>query len=228
MCFSATANFVGGTVVTGIGIATLAQVRHPREVPLAALPALFGLHQFTEAFVWLGLEGHIPRSVGDAAAYLYLLYAQGVLPVLFPLALLLIEPSTRRRWIITPFVILGAACGNYLFWIDAGHPVSYRIMNNSIAYHNSGSLVSVFAVVYVIAVCGGALASGYRWIVVFGIANLIGLTTVEILLATSFTSVWCAYAAVVSVVLLIFFRRQQRHNPFAAREPRPTPRALHE
>ena len=42
-----------------------------------------------------------------------------------------------------------------------------------------------FAVIYVIAVCGGALASGYRWIILFGIANLIGLTAVEILLATT-------------------------------------------
>ena len=209
MCFSATANIVGATVVGGVGIATLAQVRRPSQLPLAALPALFAVHQYDEALVWLGLEGHLPRSIGDAAAYGYVLYAQGVLPVLFPLALLLIEPSTRRRWAVVPFLLLGVAAGTYLFWIDSARPVRYGIEHHSIAYHNSGAHVGVFAVLYVIAVCGGALVSGYRAIVVFGVVNLVGLTVVEIVLATSFTSVWCAYAAVVSVLILVFFRRQR-------------------
>jgi hypothetical protein len=210
MCFSATANFVGGTAVGVVGVAALTQVSRPREVLFAALPALFALHQLDEGVVWLALEGHIPRAWGDVAAYAYLLYAQGILPMLFPLALLLIEPNTRRRWAIVPFLFLGAVAGTYLFWVDAAHPVTYQIRNNSIDYHITGAWVGVFAVIYVIAVCGGALVSGYRWIIAFGIANVIGLTAVEVLLATQFTSVWCAYAAVVSVLVLGFFRRQHR------------------
>jgi hypothetical protein len=77
MCFSATANFVGGAVVGGIGVATLSQVRQAREVPFAALPLLFGVHQVIEGLVWLSLEGQLSRTVGDVAAYLYVLYAQG-------------------------------------------------------------------------------------------------------------------------------------------------------
>jgi hypothetical protein len=210
VCFSATADFVGAGVVGAIGVATLTQVRHRREVPFAALPVLFAAHQLVESFVWLGLEGHLPRALSDVAAYGYVLYAQGVLPVLTPLAVLLIEPSRQRRLLIAPFLLAGLAAGMYLFWIDLAHAIDYRILNHCIAYHVYGSLVSVFAVVYVIATCGAALFSGYRWIVAFGVANLVGLVVTFALLAHSFTSVWCAYAALISSMILMFFLRRRR------------------
>jgi hypothetical protein len=190
-----------------------------REVPFAAIPALFSVHQLIEGVVWLGLEGHLPRGLGDIAAYAYVLYAQGVLPVLFPLAVLLIEPSPRRRIIITPFVLAGLAAGIYLFWIDVAHPVHYQIVNHSIAYQNSGAFVGVAAALYLAATCGAALASGYPWIIGFGVANLIGLSATVWLLQRSFTSIWCAYAAIVSFMVLMFFLRQPHHRGGSSRTP---------
>lgn len=226
MCFSATANFVGASVVGALGITTLTQVRRVQDIPFAALPALFSVHQLIEAVVWLGLEGHISRGVGDVAAYVYVLYAQGVLPILMPLAVLLIEPSRRRRRIIAPFVLVGLAAGTYLFWVDVAHPVHYQIVNHSIAYQNSGSLVGVFAVFYLVATCGSALCSGYRWIIGFGVANVIGLSVVYYLLQRDFTSVWCAYAAVISFMVLMFFLRQPReHRPRFSLNPTTPPAA---
>ena len=55
MCFSASANFVGSAVLGAIGVATLTEVKHRREL-FAAMPLLFALHQFTEGFVWLSLS----------------------------------------------------------------------------------------------------------------------------------------------------------------------------
>ena len=69
MCFAATANFVGATVVGAVGAATLTQVRRPRELPFAALPALFAAHQLDEGFVWLALEGHISPGLDQIDAY---------------------------------------------------------------------------------------------------------------------------------------------------------------
>jgi hypothetical protein len=223
VCFSATANFVGSAVVGAVGVATLAQVRQGREVLFAAVPLLFAVHQFAEGFVWLSLQGQVSVAVGDAAAYGYLLYAQGLLPVLMPLGVLLVEPSRRSRQWIAPFVGLGLAAGIYLFWIDVARPIGYQIINNSVAYENEGSLVGLFAVLYVVAVCGSALLSGYGWIVAFGVANLVGLTVTGILLASSFTSVWCAYAAGVSVMVLLFFRRRRREEGAGERPPAPQP-----
>ena len=70
MCFSATANFVGSGVLGTIGVVTLKQMKHRRELLFAAFPALFALHQFMESFVWLGPDGcqkHLPAIAGDSA-----------------------------------------------------------------------------------------------------------------------------------------------------------------
>ncbi len=138
--------------------------------------------------------------------------------MLVPLAVLLVEPSRRRQLAMAPFLAIGVAAGGYLFWIDVAHPVAYRVVNHSIVYDNTGSLVVAASVLYVIATCGAALFSGYRWLVVFGVANVVALAVTGVILASSFTSVWCAAAAVLSVLLLVFFRRQLRgEHPGAAR-----------
>ena len=107
MCFSASANFVGSAVLGAIGVATLTEVKHRRELLFAAMPCLFALHQFTEGFVWLGLDGRLPPIVTHDAAAAYVLYAQGLLPFLLPLSVLLIEPTRARRRRMLDFATLG-------------------------------------------------------------------------------------------------------------------------
>src|SRR6201997_5172381 len=107
MCFSATANFVGSGVLGTIGVVTLTKVKHRRELMFAALPALFAVHQFIEGFVWLGLDGRMSPQVTHDAGAAFMLYAQGLLPALVPLSVLLFEPTAKRRRRMLPFVILG-------------------------------------------------------------------------------------------------------------------------
>ena len=75
MCFSPDADLAAGVVVTVIGVDAIRRARTPKELPLAALPLLFGIHQLVEAFVWWGLAGTVPSRVGDAATWLYLAVA---------------------------------------------------------------------------------------------------------------------------------------------------------
>src|ERR1700691_664206 len=108
MCFSATANFVGSGVLGAVGVVTLTRVKHRREVLFAALPVLFAVHQFIEGFVWLGLDGTLSPAVTHDMAEAYMLYAQGILPLLLPLSVLLFEPRGKGRKRIWPFLVLGA------------------------------------------------------------------------------------------------------------------------
>ena len=43
--------------------------------------------------------------------------------------------------------------------------------------------------------------------------NLVGLLTVMVVRRLEFTSLWCAYAAVVSVVVYFFFRNSRPDRP---------------
>ena len=96
MCFSATSSFIGSGLIGTIGIATLRHVREPRALLFASVPMLFAVHQFTEGWVWLGLEGRIGALALGHVAFLFTLFAQGILPLLTPAASPA-APSARRR-----------------------------------------------------------------------------------------------------------------------------------
>lgn len=93
MCFSATANFVGSGILATVGVVTLTRVRHRRELLFASLPTSFAVHEFIEGFVWLGLDGVLSQKVAHNMGAAFMLYAQGLLPFLLPLSVLLFEPT---------------------------------------------------------------------------------------------------------------------------------------
>src|SRR6202034_2703549 len=123
MCFSATANFVGSTALAAIGVVTLTKVKHRREMLFAALPVLFAVHQFIEGFVWLGLDGILSPAVTHAMGAAFMLYAQGLLPLLLPLSVLLFEPDMRSRRRMLPFVILGTLTALFILWALTAYPL---------------------------------------------------------------------------------------------------------
>ena len=127
MCFSPQADLVGGVVISTIGVAAVhnAQKRHG-HVALATLPLLLGAHQIIEAFVWFGLQGHVPHDVERVALWAYLLIAFVVLPTFVPLAVVFNEPSRRRRFIMAPLVALGLAVSCILFVTMLRGPVELR------------------------------------------------------------------------------------------------------
>jgi hypothetical protein len=213
MCFSATANFVGSAVLGTIGIATLSEVKHRRELLFAAMPVLFAVHQFTEGFVWLGVDHRLPSIVTHDAGAAYVLYAQGLLPFLLPLSVLLIEPTTRQRRRMLGFVTLGCLLGVYILWGLIAYPLDISAAGHGIVYLNQITTTTVVAVLYVIATCGALFFSGFRDLVVLGWLNMVGLLVVMAVRRYEFTSLWCAYAAVVSVIIYFFFRRSKEQRP---------------
>jgi len=70
MCFAPEADAVAGVVIVAVGVDALRHVGSPKQLALAALPLLFGLHQLTEAFVWWGLQGHVSQSVERIALWM--------------------------------------------------------------------------------------------------------------------------------------------------------------
>ncbi len=213
MCFSASANFAGSAVIGSVGVATLREVRNRRAVLFASLPLLFALHQFIEGFVWLGLDGNMSRATAHNMGAAFVLYAQGLLPFLLPLSVYMIEPTPHRRRRMLPFVVLGGGLALYILWGLTAYPLAVYARNHSIVYTNPATTTTTVAILYVIATCGALFFSGFRYLIIFGFANLIGLITVAIVMRYAFTSIWCAYAAVVSVIIYFHFRRRRKMPP---------------
>jgi hypothetical protein len=214
LCFSATANFVGSAVLGTVGVVTLTRVKHRRELLFASLPALFAVHQFIEGFVWLGLDGILSPAVAHDMGAAFVLYAQGFLPFLLPLSVLLFEPSAACRRRMLPFLLIGGATTLYILWALTAFPLQVYVRGNSIVYINPATNNTWVAVLYVIATCGSLFFSKVRAMVLFGAANLIILLVVMAFKRYAFTSLWCAYAAIASVIILAYFWKSHGHRPF--------------
>jgi hypothetical protein len=214
MCFSATANFVGSGVLAAVGVVTLTKVKHRRELLFAALPTFFAIHQFIEGFVWLGLDGILSPKVTHNMGAAFMLYAQGLLPFILPLSVILFEADAKSRRRMQPFLILGTLTALFILWALTAYPTQVFVRGNSIVYINQATNNEVVAVLYVIVTCGSLLFSKVKDMVIFGIANLAILLLVMAFKRYAFTSLWCAYAAVASVIILAYFWKSAGIRPF--------------
>src|ERR1700733_15344748 len=219
MCFSAPANFVGSGALAAIGVVTLTKVKHRNELLFASLPVLFAVHQFIEGFVWLGLDGRLSPTVTHDMASAYMLYAQGLLPFLFPLSVFLFEPDGAGRRRMLPFLALGGATTLYILWALMAYPLAVYVKGNSIVHINKAKNNITVAILYVIATCGSLFLSKVRPMVAFGAANLAILLFVMEYKRYAFTSLWCAYAAVASIIILGYFWKTTGIRPLAYLRP---------
>jgi energy-converting hydrogenase Eha subunit E len=211
VCFSTTADVVAGSVLAPVAVASLFQVRRPRQLLFAALPAVFAVHQLVESLVWAGDDGDVSAGLEHAAAVAYAVIAFPLLPLLFPVAVVLIEPRAARRAAL-PFVALGTIVSGYLAYAMAAHGVRVTAHPHALSYDIGADNGGFWAVLYVIAVIGPALLSKSPSIRAFGAVNLVGLTVVALAYAEAFASLWCVYAAATSVLVLVHLRREPPHE----------------
>jgi len=207
MCFSATASFTGSAVIALVGMATLRHVREPRTLLFAAVPLLFALHQFTEGMVWLGLEGRIGRIALDHFAFMYTMYAQGLLPLLMPLAITMMEPRGWRRSVMIGLTAIGAVAAAWDMVGLISLPLNTCIEGHSIGYHNAMTASLPISLLYIGATCGALMLSSHRVVRWYGALNIVALSITQLVKATTFASVWCFYAASMSIILYWQFRR---------------------
>jgi hypothetical protein len=219
MCLSPEVDFTAGVAIGAVGVATLRLVRHPRDLLVAALPLGFGLHQFTEGFVWLGLRDQVSAGLGDAARDAYVVYAQAVLPMVVPLGFALMERRPERRRWIWPFVALGLAVGLYLLWQVTQYPIVAEEREHCVAYTTNTPLEIESATAYVLAVTVPVLLSSRRHLRIYGVVNVLGLACAAFVREEEFTSVWCLYAAVMSVLIWWHFRADRASPPAAGCPP---------
>jgi hypothetical protein len=211
VCFSPDADAVVGGIVVVIGADALRHVREPKQILLASLPLIFGLHQIDEALVWWGLQGRISESLERFGVWVYVLFALAALPVIVPLAVWAVERSPARRRLIAAFAVLGIAVGVSLAVSIFRGSVNAAIDGRHIAYdvsalHQGRELTAL----YVVAACGALLACSYRDLAALGLLNLVAVPILMWLTVSGFISLWCFWAAIVSVVIDFHLRRSAR------------------
>jgi hypothetical protein len=215
MCFSAEASLAASGVLAAGSIA-IARVPKPRAaVPLALFPAVFAAHQFVEGLIWLNYDGVVPDAYRPGLVTAYALIAYVLWPIFVPLAAFLAEPEKRRRGILLVCQGIGLWCGLSLLIGFAHQPVTVSADCCSLSYAVSAPAYLIAP--YLVATCLPFLLSSQRSLVLFGVGLVASCAAAALAAsATTFPSVWCFFAAVLSGTLYLHFRvcaRATVHGP---------------
>ncbi len=158
--------------------------------------------------MWWGLQGRVSGSLGRVAVWMYLLFALAALPALVPIAVLAIERSPARRRLVAAFAALGIGVGVALGVELFRGSVNAAIDSRHIAYDVSAlSQGRELTALYVVAACGALVVCGYRDIAALGVLNLVAVPVLMWMTVSGFVSLWCFWAAIVSVVIDLHLRR---------------------
>ncbi|CAG9183993.1 DUF6629 family protein [Cupriavidus pinatubonensis] len=203
MCFSATASFGSGTLLLAIGTVTLRMARRPAERPYAAIPLLFAVQQLVEGVVWLSFSG--PAWLNFTATQAYSLFSHVLWPVYIPLAAWLLEPGGPRRRGLFSFLAVGLAVGAYLLYNLVVNPILARPVGGHVDYQSPHFYIAASMTLYLLATTVSLLVSSHVWVKVFGALALGASFLSYLFYARWFISVWCFFAALLSVAVALHF-----------------------
>jgi len=203
LCFSATASFTAATALTAVGGLTVSRSRGKLELPIAVVPLLFGAQQMAEGVLWLSL-GH-NALLASWTTYIFSLFSHVLWPIFVPFAILMVETERWRRKAIGVFEVLGLGVGLYMLFFIIRFPVTARILGQSISYESPHFYIIGVLVTYLLATCVSGLFSSHRCISTFGILAFLLAVLAYVLSVSTFVSVWCFFAAVLSLLILAHF-----------------------
>ena len=199
MCFSAEASFGAAVILTAAGAVTLSKCQKKEFLWLASTPLLFGIQQFAEGLLWL----HFQNDLDSTLAFywtkrIFLTFAFLVWPIWIPLAIGLAEKIKFRRYLI----FFDLACGIALSALNLSYALKQEILveivNHSIQYTGE---VPPQTFLYPMIVLIPCFISTLKKMWIFGTLALLGYIVAYYFYATTFVSVWCFFAAIVSLVI---------------------------
>ena len=212
MCFSSEASFVGGIIISAIGVAVVTKVHKPSQMLFACIPLFFGIQQFTEGILWLTIPRPELLSIQKIATYLFLIMADVLWPVWIPLSILFMEQNARIRKIIWILFFVGLSVSVYYIFCLVFLHVTPQIMSYHIKYITDFSRTLAIPVffLYLVATITPLFVSSIKRMHFFGILMFFSCAVTAIFFTQFLTSVWCFFAALISVVIFWILRDSKR------------------
>lgn len=209
MCFSATASFTAGVVLTVIGIVSIKKANYKSQLFFASIPFMFGVQQFAEGILWLTIPKQDYFVLQKMATYIYLFFAHILWPLWVPIAILLIEKSNTKRNFQKFLVATGIAVSIYLTYCLATYPVKAAIEGHHINYilGYSDLVTNFWIFLYALATIAPPFFSHIKRMWILGITILISYIITQVFYEHYILSVWCFFSSVISI-MVYFFTKQ--------------------
>lgn len=223
MCFSAQASFTAGTLLMFTGTASVVHAKrvHSPLWVLAALPLLFGVQQMLEGGVWLALAAQSALWT-RALSLAFLFFAFFLWPLYCPLAVLPAEAQHRKRHAaLLGLMLCGGVLGAliYIPVLTGQVGLTTQIMDRCISYQTdrASELKHVYTLLYLGLTVMPFAFSSHNSLRFFAVLLLLSIGLAAYFYTAAFFSVWCFFAAVLSVYIAWTLRpRKHPTAPLAA------------
>ncbi len=204
MCFSAGASFTAAAVLGTIGVFSLRKASTRSQLMFAGIPVLFGIQQVNEGLLWLSLSYAGYESWQTPSTYLFLFFAQFLWPLWIPVSFLLMEHNKTRKKILWSTVVAGMIGSSILAYRLLFNHVSAEVKEHHIYYdiESTQTQVIISSVMYVIAIIFPPFISSVKGTKSIAFLLLISLLTTKIMYEAYLISVWCFFAASLSVLIM--------------------------
>jgi len=214
MCFSPTASFSAGVALSAIGILSLRRVEKPRQIMFASIPFVFALQQITEGVLWLSLTDSSLAYLKDVSMYLFMVFAQIIWPIWVPLSILLLEDKRLRQKLLFVFTGIGLVVSMYLTYCLMAFPLNATIADHHIQYQLDYpmGIISKGVTLYFLAIIFTPFFSGINKMWLVGLLVLTSFSIAKIFYVNYVISVWCFFAAIISLVVLYMMPRITAHH----------------
>jgi hypothetical protein len=215
MCFSAGASFAGGALISAAGVLTIMKNNDPARRVFASMPFVFGIQQISEGFVWIALQSPGHDLMLNIATYVFLFAAVVLWPSFVPASVLLMEKLKRRRVIIMPFLAVGMLVSTYYGIGLLTREVTPVISSHHIMYTSDFPkqwALCAFAA-YLSATLIPVFLSSRRQMWLLGLLLTFSCLLTGIFYKEYLTSVWCFFAALISIVVLWIVAARETVEP---------------
>jgi len=214
MCFSATGSFGVAAVIAGIGAVAVTQDKPRSHRMLASVPLLFAAQQVAEGVVWMTIGHPAEAPLHGIAVTLFLGFALVCWPMWVPTCLFVAERDARRRRILGALSVIGVVVGLYASLLLVRGPPTAHVAGHSLAYSYGDRGPAVMLALYL---PGYALPTVVPFFVyTISRAKIIGTVLLFSLVATfmierrALASVWCFFAAILSVLIVLSIGKDHR------------------
>jgi hypothetical protein len=207
MCFSPTASFTVGAVLSVFGGASMKKARRRQDMLFASTPLVFGVQQLAEGVIWMSLRNPAVLSV---MTYVYLFFSHVLWPTFVPLSIFLMEPEGWRRRVLKMFVALGCFVSFYFLYFLILETAHVEVVNKSIAYVAPHFFVTFILSPYSVATCASCLFSSHRYVNLFGVLAFLSALAAYHFYHQTFVSVWCFFAAILSIIVYLHLYTQSK------------------
>jgi len=215
MCFSASISFGASVLLLGTGVSAIKKVESPKMLAFASIPILFGIQQLSEGILWLTLPDPDLINWQRMSIYLFLIFAQIIWPIWIPLSMWLIEKDKGRKKILRYLLILGATISTYLIYWVLTSEVSAFIIERHIKYSFYYPNQNLYVALYLLSTIPPLFIASLKKVKVFGWSLIGSLALSYIFFFHYIVSVWCFFAAILSVqiLLIIVYNKKEQKAP---------------